>query len=316
MRVVTKHYLHGQSHKRIAADLAPLSRSGVKRILRRWRTECTVATWQGRRHGPPANTVMTVEACKKLLELVTLLDDESMCSEIHEEFTTQHGVTCDVSTVCRAMARLGFTRKKLHRLALECDRARADRFYSGVMLNHQPHQLIFLDETSKDMRSINRSYGYALRGMKPRSDLGYFTRGQRISTMASFDMNGFIDWYSITGTFKGNDFLDAVELAVLPYLQAYPGPRSVIILDNASIHKKQAFIDAVAAKGAFVLWLPPYCWHLNPIEEGFGAVRQWLMRNKPLVSVLPGGTQGMLDAAFSSVTLEQARSCFHHSDYL
>ena len=259
---------------------------------------------------------MTVDACKKLLELVTLLDDESMLTEIHEEFTTQYGVTCDVSTVCRAMARLGFTRKKLHRLALECDRLRADRFYVNVMLHHQPHQLMFLDETSKDMRSINRSYGYALRGMKPRSDLGFFTRGERISTMAAFDIDGFIDWYSITGTFKGDDFMDAVEAAVLPYLQPFPGPRSVVILDNARIHKKQAFIDAVGAKGAFVLWLPPYCWHLNPIEEGFGAVHQWLMRNKPLVSLIPGGTVGMLDAAFSNVSPEQARSCFHHCEYL
>ena len=93
-------------------------------------------------------------------------------------------MTCDVPTVCRAIVRLGFTRKKLHRLALECDRVRADRFYVGMMLHHQPHQLIFLDETSKDMHSINRSYGYALRAMKPLSDLGFFSRGQRISTSA------------------------------------------------------------------------------------------------------------------------------------
>ena len=257
-----------------------------------------------------------VAMCKRLLELVTIMDDETMLCEIHEEFCAQNGVTIDVSTVCRAMARLGFNRKRLHRLAVQCDQHRANQFYVSVTLHHQAHQLFFLDETSKDQRAYNRSYGYALRGLKPRSNLGIFSRGQRISTLGAFDMHGFVDWYSIPGTFRGDDFLDAVEAAVLAHVTPFPGPRSVIILDNASIHKRQSFVDAVGRKGGFVMWLPPYCWHLNPIEEGFGCVRQWLMRNKHLAEILPGGTRAMLDIAFDSVTPAQARSCFHHCGYL
>jgi hypothetical protein len=228
---------------------------------------------------------MTDEQCITLMELVTVLDDEAMLQEIHAQFCAKTGLDPHVSTICRAMRQLGLTRKKLlHRLAIACDQARATRFYISVVTNHVPGQLIFLDESSKDWRALNRSYGYALRGLKPRPGHGIFTRGERLSTLATFDLNGFIDWYSITGTFRSESFLDGIEQVLLLYINPFPAPRSVVILDNAFIHKRRAFADAVRRKGGIVLWLPPYCWHLNPIEEAFGAVRQWLMKNKRLAT--------------------------------
>ena len=84
------------------------------------------------------------------------------------------------------------------------------------MTHCQPHQLFFADETSKDYRALNRSYGYALRGLRPRTDRGFFARGDRRSFLASFDMHGFVDYYAIQGTCKGEDFLDGAEIAILP----------------------------------------------------------------------------------------------------
>lgn len=276
-----------------------------------------LATWQGRRLANPANTVMNEEMCLKLLELVTLLDDESMLTEIHEQFVAKYGIEVDIRTICLAMAKLGFTRKRLHRLAIQCDQERASAFYSNLVLNYSANQLIFLDETSKDYRACNRNYGYALRGLKPRTNFGIFSRGERTSTLAAFDMNGFLDWYMVQGTFNSDLFLEGFQQAVLPYIQPYPGPRSVVVLDNASTHKRQSFVDAVYRKGGIVIWLPPYCWHLNPIEEGFGCVRQWLMIHKPLLQWQGiGGLRGMLALAFRSVSSERARRCFHSSGYV
>ena len=108
-------------------------------VLRRWLQEETVASRQGQRRANPANTIMDEEMCLKLLEHVTLLDDESMLVEIHEEYKARYGVEVSLATICRAMARLGFTRKKLHKLALQCDQNRANVFYADVVLNYQAH---------------------------------------------------------------------------------------------------------------------------------------------------------------------------------
>ncbi len=48
-------------------------------------------------------------------------------------------------------------------------------------------------------------------------------------------------------------------------MNAFPGPYSVLVLDNASIHKGQYFLDICDAKGIRVEYLPPYSPDLNPV---------------------------------------------------
>lgn len=48
-------------------------------------------------------------------------------------------------------------------------------------------------------------------------------------------------------------------------MNAYPGPYSVLVLDNASIHKKQQLYDICNEKGVRVEFLPPYSPDFNPV---------------------------------------------------
>ena len=58
--------------------------------------------------------------------------------------------------------------------------SRQIRFYGW-----QPHQFLWVDETSKDMRALHRTFGYALRGTPPIGTSGLAPRGDRISTLAA-----------------------------------------------------------------------------------------------------------------------------------
>lgn len=48
-------------------------------------------------------------------------------------------------------------------------------------------------------------------------------------------------------------------------MNAFPGPYSVLVLDNVSIHKGQHLLDICNAKGVRVEYLPPYSPDLNPV---------------------------------------------------
>ena len=48
-------------------------------------------------------------------------------------------------------------------------------------------------------------------------------------------------------------------------MNAYPGPYSVLVLDNVSIHKGQYLRDICNAKGVRIEFLPPYSPDLNPV---------------------------------------------------
>ncbi|DAZ93190.1 TPA: hypothetical protein N0F65_010766 [Lagenidium giganteum] len=66
------------------------------------------------------------------------------------------------------------------------------------------------------------------------------------------------------------------------WLNPWPLPRSIVILENARIHLYAELEAVVHACGAMLLFLPPYCPQLNPIEVIFGRLKQWIVRHANL----------------------------------
>ncbi len=58
-------------------------------------------------------------------------------------------------------------------------------------------------------------------------------------------------------------FYSWVEQVLLPGLP----PSSVIVMDNATFHKRQDIQDLIKEHNHTILWLPPYSPDLNPIEQ-------------------------------------------------
>ena len=101
------------------------------------------------------------------------------------------------------------------------------------------------------------------------------------------------------------------------HVTPFPGPRSVVILDNAVIHKQRRFVRSVSQAGGIVLYLPPYCWDLMPLDNGaYGQVKNYLKTNgKWLTETLGFSISDMLSAAFKALSLAAARKCFHDCKY-
>ena len=106
----------------------------------------------------------------------------------------------------------------------------------------------------------------------------------------------------------------------LPHTTPFPGKRSVVILDNASIHHQHAFDALMAQAGVLVYYTPPYCFDCTPLDNGaFGMVRRYLQRDKARIFGAGGNGQVpmdmALDAAFRSVKRRGARYCFRNCGY-
>ena len=64
-----------------------------------------------------------------------------------------------------------------------------------------------------------------------------------------------------------------------------PGPRSVLIIDNASCHRSQE-LKEIRNKARVVLeFLSPYSLDFNSIEESFSALKAQIRRNRKLADV-------------------------------
>jgi transposase len=66
-----------------------------------------------------------------------------------------------------------------------------------------------------------------------------------------------------------------VQIRVLPHLR----PGSVLVLDNASVHRDPSLVTIVEAAGFELLYLPPYSPDLNPIEQTFNVLKAWIRRH-------------------------------------
>ena len=76
-----------------------------------------------------------------------------------------------------------------------------------------------------------------------------------------------------------NGFIDGL----LDNMNPFPAPNSVIVMDNASIHKSDELRAMVEQQGMRVLFLPPYSPDYNPIEESFSAIKAWIRANRDYV---------------------------------
>ncbi len=133
-------------------------------------------------------------------------------------------------------------------------------------------------------------------------------RGKNISTIGAISLAGLLTGLSVAGSIDGEVMLFFVEEMLAPLLKA----GDVVIMDNVATHKQEEIKDLIEARGALVIFLPPYSPDLNPIENCWSKVKTILRSLKPRT------LEELLDAlveAFSSITIDNILGWFTHCGY-
>ena len=152
-----------------------------------------------------------------------------------------------------------------------------------------------------------------LRARAPRGRRAYGRvprkRGRNQTLIASITLEGAVgESVSIEGATDSELFEAYVEGFLAPSLRA----GQVVVLDGLGAHRTQKVRELIEARGADLLFLPPYSPDLNPIEEAFSKV-------KNLVRKAGARTREALDEvvgeALGAVTPEDAAGWFAHCGY-
>lgn len=173
-------------------------------------------------------------------------------------------------TVRRELVAMGWSRKITRRVAQERNAELRD-FYLHTISAFHSYQLIFVDESSCDRRCAFRRRGWAPRGVTP-VQTARFQRGPHYQILPAYTQEGILLSRVYEGTTDATIFTNFIE-QLLHHCQPFPQPRSVLIMDNASILHSQQVRDLCAAAGVQLVFLPPYSPDLNPIELWFSVLK-------------------------------------------
>ena len=296
----------GLKIKQVASNLG-VDSSTVSRIHTRFKTSGSIH--RSSAHHQPCGSKLTEPIQLILLHLV-LNRPGIYLHEISSSLLETTGCEVSLSSICRFLGKMKFTRQRLKIVAQQRDEFLRSMYISEVSI-YDPEMLIFLDETGSDRRASIRRYGYSLRG-RPLVCEKLFVRGKRVSAIAFMSMNGMLDCKTVTDSVNGEVFYNFVQTSLLPHLMPFNGtnPHSVVIMDNCSIHHIQQTVNMIHEVGALVHFLPPYSPDYNPIEEAFSKVKSTL---KLMDMEADSGSDysSIVLSAFSQITTQDCQQWIH-----
>ena len=86
-----------------------------------------------------------------------------------------------------------------------------------------------------------------------------------LTLLGALTVQGLRAPMTIESPTDGDVFLAYLEQVLCPQLQ----PGQVVIMDNLSAHKVDGVRSLIEARGAELLYLPPYSPDFNPIEQAW-----------------------------------------------
>ncbi|KAF5310770.1 hypothetical protein D9619_007648 [Psilocybe cf. subviscida] len=154
--------------------------------------------------------------------------------ELQEQLSEVRDIDVSIATISRSLRQWEITNKTVSSSAIERNerlRATWQAAYGDIPAEY----CVWLDEASVDNKSYHRQNGWSTIGCAAVSRTT-FIRGRRYSVLPALTSEGIIALDIFEGAVNKERFLQFVNEQVAPRLNPYPGPWSVVILDNCAIH--------------------------------------------------------------------------------
>ena len=297
-----------ERHLSVQGRFRTISVATIRRIVKIWRETGDVATpREGTRRRQGSMLPQHWQELRTALHYSPDLFLDEMKTVLWLAFEVRYSIGVILAT----MKRHGYTRRVLKQLAERRD-AEEERTFIDVYSSLPGEYFVFVDETRKDPRGLHRKFGYGLVGTRT-SVTSSFQRSSSYSATGVLSLQGMIG-YHITAAKGVNalQFMFVLAEVILPLMGPFPGPNSVLVLDNAPVHHPRYVRPMCEACGVRIVYLPPYANNLNPIEEAFAQTKAWLIRYRDVASSEP---EWALGRALESVSAADARGYFAHAGY-
>ena len=186
-------------------DLLGLSSKSIERWHDKYETHGRVDPLTFLRGRRP---ILSADVLEGLHELI-LESPELYLDEIGIWLALYHDVQISTTALHDNLRELGLTRKLMRRAAAERDHELRANWMYNILNTYTAEQMVILDESSKDDRTLIRKYGRALHGNDPVLTVS-LDRGIRYSILPALTLDGYIAIRVVEGSINGEEFFDFV----------------------------------------------------------------------------------------------------------
>ena len=210
----------------------------------------------------------------RVLQLVARQPDLTL-QEIRSALAASCGITVGLSTVHRFLGVHNLTRKKRPYTRPSRTARMSPRLGASSSAANRRSTPSAWSSSTRPWAATNmtRRYGRCARGLRLRASVPH-GHWKLTTLVAGLRTAGISAPYVFEGAINGQRFRAYVEQMLAPTL----APGDIVLLDNLRSHKVAGIAEAIAARGAQLVYLPPYSPDLNPIEQAFAKYKALLRK--------------------------------------
>ncbi|PPQ90786.1 hypothetical protein CVT25_010287 [Psilocybe cyanescens] len=208
--------------------------------------------------------------CERTVQEVLHLERDPVIylDEVHVRLIQYCNINVSLSTISHTLHKLALSWKQVSPAAAERNEllhATWQAAYAEIPADY----IVWLDESSVDDHTNQQQMGWAQVGQAC-VHREFFVHGQRYSVLPALTCDSYIALDIFEGSVNKERFLAFLNEQLALKLNPYPGPNSVVILDNCTIHHDKDIERLIVHDcGAKLIHLPPYSPDYNPIEQYF-----------------------------------------------
>jgi len=154
---------------------------------------------------------------------------------------------------------------------------------------------------------MTRLYGRAPKGQRVCGSVPQ-NWGRNLTMLAALSVAGVEATMTVEGATDTDVFCAYVSQVLSPTLEI----GDIVVMDNLSAHKAQRVRELIEARGARLVYLPPYSPDFNPIERCWSKIKTYLRAAKARTSAR---LDEAIKQAFETITEADARAWFKHCGY-
>lgn len=199
------------------------------------------------------------------------------------------------------LKRLNFSYKRIRKRGKSNKKEELKQIFLSKIKELNDQTIISIDESGFDHHAFP-IYGYSLKGKrailtyKPSNDRKHHSLLMAISSKGG-------KHYQITSERVNS-------IAFVDFIKSLPlRPNTILLMDNASIHKSKALKDYLDYIRCSIIFTPPYSPEYNPIELIFGIIKNkyYKLRYKDNFNIIKS-----INESISSVTADHIMNSFNH----